>query len=150
MSSVNVERLLAGLAAVEAAAAVGAWDQSTWRARAPELDDVPGGDPCGTAMCFAGHVVALAGGRWVHVPPTGDTLADHLLYADAAEPHSFRLEIGAGSGLDVISARDRAMLLLGLDEDQADELFCSWNSLEDLRVAVAELVAGASPSGGVS
>jgi hypothetical protein len=125
--SVNVERLQAGLAAVEAAAERGEWEQNTWR--------------CETGMCFAGWVVTLNGGRWLH--PAGNFGAFKVAPEDIdATDHVLTDDIGQRW----VWPADRACRLLGLDTWDTD-LFSPDNTLDDLRRIVAELIATAEPVG---
>ncbi len=120
---INVERLRAGLAAVEAAALVGGWDQRFWRGQAD------GG--CGTAMCFAGWVCQINGGRWLE--DACATNGDRLVPEADDDPRDMY-------GPDGIMAGDRAQRLLGLNHEQADVLFAPENDLDDLRDQVAYLI----------
>ena len=132
--TLHVERLRAGLAAVEAAAVAGTWDQGTWRG--PAALHRP---RCGTAMCFAGWVCEVNGGRWLNDPPLGDQTDDQLLAEES--------ELGAvlwsvvPADTWTVNARSRARSLLGLSPAAADLLFGGSNSLAGLRFLVAALIA---------
>jgi hypothetical protein len=133
--TVDVARLRAGLAAVEAAALVGTWDQGTWRAWSP------GGPRCGTVKCFAGWVAEINGGRWLNDPPVGDQTDDQLI-AEESEPGAVLWSV-VPADTWTVNARSRARSLLGLSSAAADLLFDGGNSLPTLRffVAAAALVA---------
>lgn len=81
---------------------------------------------CETGLCFAGTAAVLSGAKWLH--PLGHQ-QDHWVR-------------GRGSQQSEPAAW-RAQRLLGLDEDQADELFAAHNTLDDLRRIVADLKAAA-------
>lgn len=117
---INTALLLRTLAHIEANPHQ--WYQATWR--------------CETALCFAGWAVTLAGGRWLTKP--GDRFDQFL----APEPDDPKEDIGTRG----VHIRRRAKRLLGLDEEQADRLFASCNTLEDLREIVAELCGEAKAS----
>lgn len=75
---------------------------------------------CGTAYCFAGHVVVRAG------------------YAIAWNAYgSSDLAVGEDGTTYAINAL--AEDILGLEPDWADELFCASNDLEDIRRIITEL-----------
>lgn len=93
----------------------GEHDQTRWR--------------CGTRACFAGTAAMLDGGIWARGVPCmsarSDDPPDHVV-------------------AHVIHVAHRARRILGLTEDQARDLFCGANDLDDLRDVVAELTGGAS------
>lgn len=84
------------------------WDQDTWAAKTV----------CGTAFCFAGHAVRLAGHKIVFLP--GDDTATHIADGRMIE--------------------DAAIEELGLRKYQADELFSGGNTLDELRSFVTEYI----------
>lgn len=92
------------------------WVQSSWR--------------CDTVMCFAGHAATIDGGQWA----THRVDTSHLI--ERPGDRSDR-EYGAPEGM--IHAADRARHILGLDCRQADALFDSDNTLDDLRAHVYRL-----------
>lgn len=93
------------------------WNQGWWS----------GPSSCGTAYCFGGWAVALSGGVW-----TGDGYTDTLVpeRGDSAYPMA-----------DYTYVEERATRLLGLTQREADRLFDSMNSREDLQEIVDELRA---------
>lgn len=111
----NVKLLRETLAHIEAEPRK--WYQPDWR--------------CGTGMCFAGWAVTLAGGQWKHGP---DEAGSDLL---VVEPGDSEFDRRVGSTM----AMTRAQRLLGLTEDQADELFDGSNDLDNLRRIVEGLCA---------
>lgn len=91
------------------------WEQSTWRAE--EL--------CGTVACFAGWACALNG--------------------DMFDPSEWDLVLTDANGKPVDSMIERrAEEILGLTEDQADDLFGAYRTLDELEQIVAELCGNAS------
>lgn len=93
------------------------WDQLHWARRTP----------CGTAGCFAGTALMLAG----QAEFTWSTrIDDGLIFADEM--------------LDGRDIGDAAQELLGLDMDDADGLFDPNNTLDQLRDWVAKLTAEAT------
>jgi DNA-binding GntR family transcriptional regulator len=113
----NAALLRATLARIEANP--DQWDQADWR------------------CCFAGQTADEAGGQWL----TGDPASTrfHLLYAEPEDPDHLIQFVG---GVLAVTARARAIRLLGLDEPQALELFDLRNGPDDLRVIVDRLCAG--------
>lgn len=121
--SVNVDLLDRTLAHIEANPEE--WKQSVYR--------------CETGMCFAGWVCDLAGGEWLNAP------FDHWPDALAAEPTDDPLRVVKfGGRRPGVTASYRAMRLLGITDEQADDLFEAQNALAELREIVAEIKAGAS------
>jgi hypothetical protein len=110
------------------------WEQEVWRT---EEDEAWVKDPetgvevltvdCGTAFCFAGWTCQMEGGKWVD--------NSSLLAVPEDEIHPLR---------NWILASDRAERLLGLAEYEADALFRSENTLEDIREIVAQIKARAA------
>lgn len=92
---------------------------------------------CESGLCFAGWTCQLSGGTWASDPE--GALASYLI----AEPDDGK-GVFSHEGRRIISAENRAMRLLGLDEDQADELFYGRNTLADLRRMVTKLCREAS------
>lgn len=92
------------------------WDQGVYR--------------CGTSMCFAGWAAELSGGTWIG--------QSELLVAAADEESSSHW---GRDGIAVVSPEVRAGRVLGLDGDQADDLFDAANSLESIREQIIALAA---------
>lgn len=90
---------------------------------------------CQTGMCFAGWAVTLDGGQWYSPDPTS-TYGDGLV----ARPDDPAVDVWPlGDGTRAILASARAQRILGLDGYQAEDLFASYNTLDDIRQIVAEL-----------
>lgn len=124
--TVNVELLDRTLAHVETHESE--WNQTVWR--------------CRTGMCFAGWAVTLDGGTWAY-PETAmwdqeSTDPRACLLADSDDPP------GDIDDDDVVHVDDRARRVLGLNYEQGEDLFSSYNTLDDLRRIVADIKAGAS------
>jgi hypothetical protein len=81
------------------------------------------------AACFANHAARLAGGQ--ALDPNG-----MLWAAEKGEP-----SLVARDGARVVTVHDRAKRELGLDGDQAYDLFHGENDLDSLREVVGELIA---------
>lgn len=99
------------------------WNQNVWaidwdlgRERGQSIM----GNVCGTAYCFAGHAVVRAGYRIVW------------------PNHSIQSELAEDDKGNVHEIETLAQNILGLDEDQAEELFGASNELEHIRVAIKE------------
>lgn len=136
MSTPNVALLRQMLAHIEAHPET--WDQATWRN--PDAE-------CGTACCFAGWAVTLAGGQF----EASQTVRIESLPLSGEAIRALQ-EVGYGT-TGVASIPDAAAWLLGLfeltyDEDgtdiyldayPSDDLFSPDNSLDDLRCIVAQL-----------
>lgn len=84
---------------------------------------------CGTGMCFAGWAAQLAGGRWA----SGD--GEGLIAEEGEDSYT------CADGTKIVGAHSRGMRVLGLDDDQADELFDGTNDLDAIRQTVTELIA---------
>jgi hypothetical protein len=80
---------------------------------------------CGTAYCVAGWAVTRAG--------------DELVWPEGAKLAQF---VVVGSGHEKIKVR--AAHLLGLTEDQADDLFDAVNDLYDIREIITD-ITGVDP-----
>jgi len=121
---------------VIAADAVGLWKQGEWITResiARVLDD---GDPmCHTAGCFAGHYVFSQGYTqfdW------GQVLIDGLVWHD----RETLTNPATGKSLDISRIAGFAANGLGLTSPEAEALFHSHNTLEDLKYLVDRIAAG--------
>lgn len=117
----NVDLLKRTLAYIEANER--AWDQTVWRRKDPV---------CGTAMCFAGWAVTLAGDQWASEAVEATEIR--------GDDDSFLVKIGDDRVQEV---DDRAAELLGLTYEQVDLLFFSLNDLDDIRLIVGEICEGA-------
>jgi hypothetical protein len=104
------------------------WEQAVYR--------------CSTGMCFAGWACALAGGKWVS--DATDPAAEYLVPepADHEGDISTFLRVDGTRG---VRAERRAARLLGLTDEQADDLFSAGNNILDLREYVSELCGEATP-----
>lgn len=89
---------------------------------------------CRSAACFAGHAATLDGGEWMHA--NGE-----YLFARNDDPAYYTRMHEGGRAVWVF---DRARRILGLTLDQALDLFCEENRLDDLRTQVAALAGGGS------
>lgn len=136
----NVELLDATLAEVERAAKRTGrrkprWWQAVYRTSSP----------CGTAMCFAGHALTLAGDTWADQEWRfgGEAvLARPQERATARRVLVHRANSEVEQEVRLVSARVAAKRRLGLSEKQADRLFAGGNSLADLRHYVHQIKAG--------
>jgi hypothetical protein len=104
------------------------WDQTVW---------------CGTACCFAGLALDLAG---IHIREDWEEVAvtdmpEHL--REAAPGRAGYDEAGNAS----IGVGFAAMLVLGLDDETRHNLFAANNGLRDLERIVAELCDKAVEAG---
>lgn len=151
-------------------ATTNAWNQRTWaRVESDKLNghvfDVTGlnteqvkliapkGIDCGTAMCFAGHAAVLAGdrlvvpvsfwGRWSLFDKlkgkrrlSGDEICK-TVGSDSLEVSLVRLPNG-----QVRNIEDRAQELLGLEPEEANELFAASNNIRTLRKYVDMMEQG--------
>lgn len=88
------------------------WDQMHWAHQTA----------CGTAYCFAGTALMLAG------------KADFAWYGRELDGLTYASEMANGEDI-----HDAAAALLELDEEDAVELFCPDNDLGQLRDLVAKL-----------
>lgn len=96
------------------------WDQTTWRR--------PTGNECGTAMCFAGWVADLSGAEW---------------YSNTAGTVEFaKVDVG---GVPVW-VDEYATAALGIKSWEAEQLFESSNTLDDLREIVEDLKIRYAPT----
>lgn len=102
------------------------WNQDMWvtlpGSESAILAKLEGRTYCGTAYCFAGHVVHMAGYDF-HDPEKGG----HFVTVDG----------GARLTSEVAACE------LGLDPEDATDLFWASNTLEDLQRHVKRLVKGA-------
>src|SRR5882672_2525517 len=100
------------------------WQQGTWainfdlmRERGQEgVQEVN----CGTACCIAGHAVARAGYEFVW------------------PNHSAQTELAIDGDGNLRLIETLAAEILGLDENQADELFSAANELDEIRELIIE------------
>lgn len=85
---------------------------------------------CGTAGCFAGHAVLMVGAKPVNLEPLmGDTGIELTSYVE------FEDKVHEISAL--------AQEQLGLTDDQADELFAGFNTIDDVHEFVDEFISEA-------
>lgn len=120
----------------------GEWDQGEWFIDYNEMvhhyggvESLPGmireiwdahaaqGNACGTAACFAGHAIQLA----------GNTITTHRSSLNGIR--------GADIDIDE-SIPECAQRLLGLDDRQAYDLFAASNGLETLKRHVRDITDG--------
>lgn len=107
------------------------WFQGSWaRAKAKRKTDTV--ETCNTAMCFAGHAVALAGAKikW----ESSDVFDRQFPVWEASQcrlPHR---------GTEMIS--DAAQRILRLNSYQADALFDGNNKLKDIRKVLDRIESG--------
>lgn len=99
------------------------WYQPDW---AHQVLDAQG-EVCGTAMCFAGHAVTLAGERIEFANRPCDCGCGQV-------SREARMEGGG-------CISERARILLGLHHGQASRLFYGRNTIADLRRQVADLAS---------
>lgn len=135
LAGVNVDLLRRTLAHIEAHPEE--WEQTTWR--------------CDTGMCFAGTAATLAGGTWA--TSNRDGVLAHLLVAEPDDYKSpvvtvisakyYRTDKFTGN---VVRASERAQRLLGLTRTQCLVLFSGYNTLDGVRLIVADLCAQAVQS----
>lgn len=89
------------------------WDQATWRR--------PTGNECGTAMCFAGWVADLSGAEW---------------YSNTAGSVEFsKVDVGG----EPVWVDEYATAVLGIKPWEAQHLYESSNTLDDIREIVEDL-----------
>lgn len=108
------------------------WYQASWR--------------CRSGMCYAGHTAALSGRKWMIEDPieAASLLAPaDLLVAHADDPMAWDYNLGyAARKKMVVSVREVAQRLLGLDDNEASIMFDGGNSLDDLRRYVRKIEQG--------
>lgn len=109
----------------------GSWNQSMWARRTE----------CGTAFCFAGHAVAIA------YPGAVFDFGDDVLFGDEVDD-AYHVTLPGES--EPRGVRDVAMERLGLNEGEANELFDSYNDLEDLAVTIENIAFAHAIVGGAS
>lgn len=106
---------------------------------------------CRTAMCAAGHSLMEAGvDNWIAPIRDNETLEERMFFerwADALSP--LPEEEGTGDVCELgdiryVRAADRAQRILGLTNEQAEELFDADNSLKDLERIVREIITEAA------
>lgn len=92
--------------------------------------------PCGTTMCFAGHAAVLAGAE---IPdPKKHLIADWYVGPDGAY-HNWK-DAEAGRVPGAIQVKFFAQNALGITSDERDFMFADYRTVEELEVAVEELV----------
>lgn len=96
------------------------WHQAVWAERGPA---------CGTAYCFAGHTAVMSGYE--------------IAWANQGSGVFGATKVEGGQFIDTIAARE-----LGLDFVDADRLFESSNSLENLYDIASQLTDGAIDADG--
>jgi hypothetical protein len=110
------------------------WNQDEWR--------------CESGMCVAGWVAEMAGGQWLTSDPgaMGSAPSVHFLrrWALIATPEDDTEFVRVIDGTGVIQAGNRASRLLGLTQDQADDLFSEENDLQDIKDFRNEISAGSA------
>lgn len=90
---------------------------------------------CDSGMCFAGIVCKMAGGRWYNKEPKGEKWDAYLLAvkADGAAIKEHGL-------FQLVGSEDRAIRLLGITEEQAEELFHPNLDVEGIEAALDSLL----------
>lgn len=87
---------------------------------------------CNTTMCFGGWACQLAGGQWATVGNLTDTLI--------ATDDDLKRNVYTFEGVRVVDASTRAQRVLGLTEEQADELFQFSKDRDELIATVLDLL----------
>lgn len=120
----NVELLRETLDHVIAMDAEHAWNQHVWLARrgGPLAYEVPEGNTCGTAACFAG---------WRAVLDEKEGLCE--IPKRAMDIVVVQIETPQGPREVSLDIAEYAQQRLGLDDEEAEELFNSENSLRTLK-----------------
>lgn len=121
--TINVERLRG----VREHVLTEAWRQNRWAIRS---------EGCGTAFCAAGWACHANGDRFVWQNAARQTRNPGTVNAEEA----FQVEVD-GVRVDIF---DRAANLLGLTDEQADELFEAHNTLDDVLNIIDTLIEGAT------
>lgn len=99
---------------------------------------------CGTAMCFAGWTVPLTEAEWA-ARPAFPSYEEYVKVPDGFDRVGLEALIGdAVGGGEAIHVEHYAATALGLDDEQAGDLFQSDNDLADLKRLVAEYTAEAA------
>ena len=114
MSDINVEELC--LVYKQIKSDPDSWNQGQWATKLYRWETVPlemMGTECGTAYCFAGHVVVRSGATILWTGSSSEMCM--TAYGEARSINSY------------------AQQVLGLDHEQAADLFASDNSLAMLR-----------------
>ena len=106
------------------------WDQRSWSSVGE----------CGTAHCYGGWACVLHGATF----PRGDHGHLYTAYVvpPKGEPTNGLEIVRLGKATAAVGVGDYAQHILGLDDEQADELFYPRNSLDDLRLLVGEICSG--------
>ncbi|WP_433235279.1 hypothetical protein ACQPYK_25070 [Streptosporangium sp. CA-135522] len=152
----HVMDILKGLPPVAPGACGTGWDQDQWR-RIRQSDD-----RCGTAMCLAGWMCHVTGGRWLVTYDTSgkrflngkpcdkplEAYEEYLLvehFDEKGGQHVIKMD--GHDDVRVISAADRALTLLGVDSVDTDSgwLFSGGNDYEDLEW-IGRILFGARPA----
>lgn len=107
----------------------------------------PPGLACGTAMCFAGHATMAVGDLFVigqahaNTGLAGDPAAEDVRETMFSDEISVYDVVRADNGR-VESIADRARKLLGLTQEEANEMFAPGNDLPALRKHVKAMERG--------
>jgi hypothetical protein len=120
------------------------WDQNHWRLPVGSNTFYETATRCGTLMCAAGWTCEMDAERRGDKEPWA---ADHLMYAVPEEIVSGLASTGLAWGRDidrpVVSVRERAQRILELTDEEVNHLFYGIdNDIEDLKKAVADIIAG--------
>lgn len=98
-------------------------NQRSWRSE---------GEGCGTTMCFAGHAVAMEGGKFF------DTYEK-----DFGATGYLSCELPDGNSGPIAQEAQR---ILGLTDAEADHIFYNMGGVDDVELAVKEVLNGEVPN----
>ncbi|MEU4229545.1 hypothetical protein AB0F17_35055 [Nonomuraea sp. NPDC026600] len=101
-------------------------------------EDHRGPGPDGDILDFAARAVDLANGRWAYGPIQRGPATQNYLHPEPGDDMTRAVII---DGRPLISVWERARRILGLDQEDAVELFHPMAELEDLRETVTAITA---------
>jgi hypothetical protein len=116
------------------------WDQRTWGRKSV----------CRTTACIAGHGVLLAGGDLIYnLTAQQSIIADDVVVSSLPEAirreamvidHTFETSGNNGKAVNAVGIEYAAAALFGITSWQANDMFNSSNTMEDLEAMVMAIV----------
>lgn len=119
------------------------WKQNNWRSNEVSCAMTSDGEEqrtrCGTKLCWGGHVVVLAGGKFITNDPESyyfdRLIAEHFDHEDFIEKQAF-----FDTTIRSVDVSERLQALLKVSEEALEPIVNGENNLEDIRRSIIDIL----------